>query len=404
MLKRIKEVLFSAIDTSNDEELIQLKNKLNYKRSFFALRTISFIALIITIASFIYGNIYGFQWDQYNISNYRFYYLALFCISIVLLLLLNLIKKKKKFIENHFSYIQIAMILVVIIWTIAYMESSSEQSITNSIPYNQILFSCAATFYLSKRQVILTYGLIHILFIGDFIRIHGYANNTIFFINLTLTLVVSIIIAIRNYDNMIERHKQDISIRNKNLSLMKMNNTLHFANKKLKEMSDKDFLTNIANKRKLDRMTYMYWNSLKKFSSSLSIMIADIDFFKQYNDFYGHVKGDSCLVKIATSINEVVEKNLGVVGRYGGEEFFVILPNRNFDDAVAICEEIRKRIEEERIPNEALGENKFVTISAGVATVVPTDDFNLDFFINICDNKLYEAKKKGRNRIESIYL
>ncbi|MBK1813565.1 GGDEF domain-containing protein [Clostridium sp. YIM B02505] len=404
MLKRIKEVLFSAIDTSYDEELIQLRNKLNYKRSYFALRITAFIAAILMIASFIYGSIYDFQLYKYNISNYRFYYLALFCISIVFLLLLNLIKKKKKFIEKHFSYVQIVMIFVVIIWAIAYMESSSDQSITNSIPYNQILFSCAAIFYLSKRQIILTYGLVHIIFIGDFIRIHGYANNTIFFINITLTLVVSIIIAIKNYDNMIERHKQDISIRNKNLSLMKMNNSLHFANKKLKDMSDKDFLTNIANKRKLDRMTYMYWNSLKKFSSSLSIMIADIDFFKQYNDFYGHVKGDSCLVKIATTINEVVEKNLGIVGRYGGEEFFVILPNRNFDEAVAICEEIRKRIEEERILNEALGEDKYVTISAGVATVVPTDDFNLDFFINICDNKLYEAKKKGRNRIESIYL
>ncbi|QAA34128.1 GGDEF domain-containing protein [Clostridium manihotivorum] len=404
MLKEISESLFSATDNNYDEELIKLRNRYNYKKSYFALRILGLISLMLALVGFVYVAIYKTDIPEYSPIHYRINYLVLFSISLTSIIILNIIKKKKRFVEKYFLFIQMPIIFIVILWTIWYMKSSNSDYMINSIVYNQVILCTSIIFYLSPRQIILTYAFAYVSFLAVLNDMVIYGRQDMVLVNTTISCIVSILIAIRNYGRMIESYNQENSIRNKNLSLMKINNSLHFANKKLKEMSDKDFLTNIANKRKLDRMTYMYWNSLKKLSGSLSIMIADIDFFKQYNDHYGHVKGDSCLVRVATAINEVAEKNLGVVGRYGGEEFFVILPNRSFDEAVVICEEIRKKVEEESIPNKALGEDKIVTISAGVATIVPTDDFNLDFFINVCDNKLYEAKKNGRNRIESIYL
>jgi diguanylate cyclase (GGDEF)-like protein len=404
MLKEISESLFSATDDNYDEELIKLRNRYNYKKSYFALRILVLLSLILALFGFIYFAVYKIDVPEYSPIHYRMNYLVLFSISVTSIIILNVIKKKKRFIEKYFSLIQMSIIFVVILWSLWYMKSSNSYYMVNSMVYNQVILCISIVFYLSTTQIIFTYAFAYASFIGALNGMSIYGRQDMVIINTTITCIVSILISIRNYGRMIDNYNKENSIRNKNLSLMKINNSLHFANKKLKEMSDKDFLTNIANKRKLDRMTYMYWNSLKKLSGSLSIMIADIDFFKQYNDHYGHVKGDSCLVRVATAINEVAEKNLGVVGRYGGEEFFVILPNRSFDEALVIGEEIRKKVEEESIPNKALGEDKFVTISAGVATIVPTDDFNLDFFINVCDNKLYEAKKNGRNRIESIYL
>ena len=159
-----------------------------------------------------------------------------------------------------------------------------------------------------------------------------------------------------------------------------------------------DGLTGIANRRSFDKQLQREWLLAQRYQRNISLVMIDIDYFKQYNDTRGHQEGDNCLKQIVESILKSL-RGSDLAARYGGEEFACILPETDKIGALFTAEKIRKRVEELELPhgNSAISPN--VTISLGVATLSPDDRQQADILIEMADQMLYQAKESGRNRV-----
>ena len=174
---------------------------------------------------------------------------------------------------------------------------------------------------------------------------------------------------------------------------------LEESNRELQRLSDLDGLTQIHNRRYFDEMLSKEINRLQRTSSPISLLLCDIDYFKKYNDTYGHVAGDDCIKKVAKTLQQKCKRISDVVARYGGEEFGVILPNTPPEKAVEIAESIRKGIESRNITHEASDIKNIVSLSIGVASIIPDADTTSSSLILMSDKALYESKNSGRDRI-----
>jgi len=172
------------------------------------------------------------------------------------------------------------------------------------------------------------------------------------------------------------------------------------ANKALEKLSSLDGLTGIANRRRFDQKLESNWRRTIRQSSSLSLIMIDIDFFKLYNDHYGHQKGDDCLQQVARTLEESATRSTDLVTRYGGEEFGVILPDTGLKGALEIAEQMRINIERLNIEHRYSKSSGYVTISLGVATTIPARNSHRNSLIAAADQGLYLAKKEGRNRVK----
>lgn len=172
------------------------------------------------------------------------------------------------------------------------------------------------------------------------------------------------------------------------------------ANKKLAILSYTDGLTGIANRRIFDETLIKEWNICKRKHEPISLIMFDIDFFKLYNDTYGHDGGDECLKKVAAAANQIVQRPDDMVARYGGEEFSIILPNTNETGAHHIAEKLLSSIRNLHIPHIHSKVCPSLTISIGVATCVPSDVTDHDQLLKNADKALYFAKNNGRNQIQ----
>ncbi|AFY44766.1 PleD family two-component system response regulator [Nostoc sp. PCC 7107] len=176
---------------------------------------------------------------------------------------------------------------------------------------------------------------------------------------------------------------------------------LEAANQALQELANVDSLTGLANRRRFDDYLNTQWINLVQKESPLSLILCDIDFFKFYNDKYGHPVGDICLQKVGTALNSTVQKYQDLVARYGGEEFAVIMPNTHADGAVHIAHLIQSEVRDLQIIHDGSLISPYVSLSLGVATVIPTwESSPLDLIVD-ADKALYQAKEAGRNRIVS---
>jgi diguanylate cyclase (GGDEF)-like protein/PAS domain S-box-containing protein len=171
--------------------------------------------------------------------------------------------------------------------------------------------------------------------------------------------------------------------------------------KTLEQLSYQDDLTGVANRRMFDSVMEKEWNAARRSRQPLSLVILDIDYFKQYNDHYGHVQGDACLRQVAQTLLAASTRARDFLGRFGGEEFILILPDTDAPSAASVAERCRKLILELDIAHAGSGIGTRLTISAGVATIVPTEEGERVEFIRQVDKRLYQAKMKGRNCVVS---
>ena len=183
-------------------------------------------------------------------------------------------------------------------------------------------------------------------------------------------------------------------------ALVKSQQELAEANAILQKLSSLDGLTGIPNRRRFDEGLKAEWQRAIRHSSSISLIMLDIDFFKLYNDTYGHQRGDDCLKQVAQTLVESVHRETDMVARYGGEEFTAILPETGFEGAFSVAETMRANVEQQNIAHENSKVSDHVTISVGVATWVPERDSQANDLITLADQALYKAKEKGRNRVE----
>ncbi len=174
---------------------------------------------------------------------------------------------------------------------------------------------------------------------------------------------------------------------------------LEASNRLLAQLSTTDSLTGVANRRRFDEALAREWARAQRTGEPLSLGLLDVDYFKAYNDHYGHQAGDECLRQVATLMGEHVRRAGDLVARYGGEEFAFISPAAGAEDAAALARTICATLQAQARPHmrSPLG---VLTASMGVATLVPGKDDSPDTLFRLADQALYEAKHKGRNRVE----
>ncbi|MEI6429107.1 MAG: diguanylate cyclase, partial [Pseudanabaena sp. ELA607] len=179
----------------------------------------------------------------------------------------------------------------------------------------------------------------------------------------------------------------------------KIQSSLQDANQRLERLSHMDSLTCAANRRAFDEYYPREWHRAIRDQQHLSLLLCDVDFFKRFNDHYGHVLGDSCLQMVAVALQDSIKRPADFLARYGGEEFVIVLPNTNLAGAMVVARHVQENLQRQGIHHEYSDVSHFVTLSIGAASCIPTIDSNMMSLVVFTDQCLYNAKHTGRNRI-----
>lgn len=199
-------------------------------------------------------------------------------------------------------------------------------------------------------------------------------------------------------EELAQRQETEEQLRTSNQHLAYTNQELHRTTRLLEDLAKTDGLTQIANRRCFNEHLEQEWLRLEREQQSISLLLFDVDYFKLYNDTYGHQLGDDCLFRLAQAAQSVVRRPADLLARYGGEEFVVILPNTNLEGAILVSESIHQVIHELNIPHEASQVSSRVTISLGISTLIPRPEVLSPMLIHQADQALYHAKNTGRNQ------
>jgi diguanylate cyclase (GGDEF)-like protein len=164
-------------------------------------------------------------------------------------------------------------------------------------------------------------------------------------------------------------------------------------------LASSDGLTQIANRRRFDEYLEEQWVRMSRSHSFLSVLMCDVDFFKEYNDRYGHLAGDTCLKQVAQVLIATLYRSPDLLARYGGEEFAAILPQTDLEQALSVAERMQAAIAQIQIPHGGSSIASHLTISIGIASVIPLEPFSPSLLLDEADRQLYRAKNQGRNQI-----
>ncbi|MBU1170370.1 MAG: diguanylate cyclase [Proteobacteria bacterium] len=176
------------------------------------------------------------------------------------------------------------------------------------------------------------------------------------------------------------------------------NSKLQGANRLLKELATIDSLTGVANRRYFQMHIRREFKVSLRNKASIAILLADIDYFKSFNDIYGHQRGDKCLKMFATALKNSLNRPADVIARYGGEEFIVLLPNTDQKGAEIIAQRMHYMVNEMKIKHSGSKVDSRITFSMGVSCLIPAKETTVEFLIANADKALYQAKNQGRNR------
>ncbi|MFA9378444.1 MAG: GGDEF domain-containing protein [Lachnotalea sp.] len=248
-------------------------------------------------------------------------------------------------------------------------------------------------------HLLIIYILIHILFVvllPYFQKSFSILWGDI--VNSSTMIIVAWIIQLLLYKNKIDEFLNKKIIEEKNNELNQLYIELINANKELEVLAKKDGLTGLYNRLMFDRLFDIKWNQCLRNSRLLTLIMIDIDFFKAYNDFYGHQAGDECIKKIAMTLSDFSINASSFVARYGGEEFVMVMSDIKREAVYLLAENIRKSIEDLGILHEISSVSHVVTISLGVSTIMPSNEYTMDQLLRDTDIALYEAKKI-RNKV-----
>jgi len=293
--------------------------------------------------------------------------------------------------SKKWSYLSLLSFIALMIFTINYVSSTIYLLLALGVFIALYSSMRIATTFVVATSLCFTFATAQGLgpFHLDTIW-HSFVSLLIFVFSMGLCVYV---IATKRYELKRAYAKLETKVRKRTFKLKQ-------ANKKLTNISRTDGLTGIANRRHFDHFLENEWARAIRNHSPISLLIFDIDYFKQYNDIYGHVKGDECLKLITNTAKRLIHRPSDLIARYGGEEFAVILPETT--DTESIAQHILTEICKLKIPHKGSDINDYVSISIGCCTISPKKGMRATHLIELTDKALYRAKDAGRNNVKSI--
>ena len=325
------------------------------------------------------------------------YYAAMDTVLILIMIVyLLMFVKLENSISKHglgIKVVGVSFTIMILFWCagISLLDQLSSGQI---IVYSISIIAVAVTPIFKPITLLLMYLIVHLPFL--FLVPYFQKSSDILcanYINSTTFLIISWMISCMRYKNQIDDFNNRKIIQEKNDELERVN-------QKLEKLSQIDSLTGIFNRFVFDKTIEAEWDRCKRYFIPLSLIMIDIDFFKAFNDSYGHQAGDDCLRKVSQVLSSSARRSSDTVARYGGEEFAVVLTHMEKESALKFAEQLRKRVEQLAIPHMYSSVSNYITISLGIYTVIPSDMLSIEQFIKTADEALYEAKK-CRNKVIS---
>ena len=397
-VKQIKSFGNISVQERHKEEFNASINKSNVVRAKITAATFIIMETIVLIVSII---IRGHEMLKRPGSIYLFLYILMIGVMSIFYFIFTRLGKN---FEQKSTDIMIAGILFtsfILLWCsgISLMDQMSRGQI---IVYVTAIVAVAVTPFFKPLTLILIYLPVHIVFIACMFSFEHFSSNMFGnSVNSTTILIISLVISYIRYKARVEEFNNRKIIQEKQDELARVNKELEQANHKLEKLSQTDSLTGISNRAVFDRSIKIEWDRCRRHFVPLSLIMIDIDFFKAFNDNYGHQSGDECLRKVAKVLSDNARRSSDVASRYGGEEFAVILPDMSREAAIKLAEKMRHDVEKLNIVHEYSATSEHLTISLVVYTATPSDKSSADEFIRIADKALYEAKNENRNNTVS---
>ncbi len=398
---------FDITNNSDNLEMRKDMSLINLSRA----RSLAYVTIIlesILIISDVTANFLQID-ARFKFDFYLFAYLIFILINIIFILFAE--KLKQISTSDKFN-IKTSENIIIVYMTLI-MSWGSVMSLADQRLYGHLMvfmvntITCSVIFITDNKKIAIPYLIAHpVIIIGlpffqksSDVLIGHYVNLSIFIV---ISFVSSRIIYLnycreyRNKELLKKSHSmlEDIVKENKEI-----NHKLEIANNQLKKLALVDELTGIANRRSFRNFIDLAYEALGKDNMNFSAIMIDIDFFKEYNDNYGHVEGDKVLIAVANEISSVVSNPLEFAARWGGEEFLYAAFNKSSKYVQNVAEEIKSKINNLKIPHKYSGADNFLSISVGVYTTDIHNISDVARIIEIADKMMYRAKESGRNRI-----
>lgn len=394
MPKFMKRLLSNNFYQS-DKEFTTKLFRINLFRNKIVCTFFIFFELVIFLFSILVPKKIFFD---YISIKHMYFHIIMFIMSLVWLIIIKKIEVFQNPNQKLAFALQFIFISYILFW-------GGAISIVDQVSTGQITVYCVAAMsmavmpYLKPKWSLIIYMYIHIIFIISLFCVKQ--SNLLLFTNVfysSICVILSLIISTILFNSKLNDFNNKKLIEYKNTELNKINLELIEVNSNLEELSCTDCLTGIANRRKFEDFISFEWDKCKANIAPLSAIMIDVDFFKLFNDNYGHQSGDYCLKKIGETLSSHLNTNHGIVARYGGEEFIIVLEGLSKSSALIEAEKIRKSIEALNIPHDFSPISDHVTISLGISSLIPSEDSSIKILIEKADMALYKAKKKNRNR------
>ena len=388
------------------EELFAAQLELLMQNSRLAMASIHLVGVLATVAMF-------WAFVDFNI-------ILLWAAAFLILLLLRSLHMSNALVERHFQtrpkrvYRQLLLgaAMTGLVWSGVYIHATSLVPLTMQYTFLMLIIMITALsigFSVVIREYFIVSVFTSLWPIAWWSVVHYWQQPYNLIIGLVLLALCGLLVFVSDrvyttFRNMIainwEREAISQELGDLTGSLRDRNRQLRDARRQLTDLANVDELTGLGNRRLVNKALQEEINRARRSGAELSVILLDVDYFKNYNDTYGHPAGDSVLQKLADVMQRATTRAGEVVARYGGEEFILVLPGASSSSARRTAERLRDLVVEEQIPHETSKAANHVTVSQGVVTVRPDVELEPADLINRADKALYQAKDAGRNAIK----
>lgn len=407
---KISEIIKYKIDKNEKERFEKDILIINLKRG-------RIIAIFVIIFEFVLISIDMITClmntdDHFRYNQYFAMYFFMVIINVFYLIFAKRNENILSFSPKKFRSIQVVFILYIsfiLCWG-SIVTLMDQNLYGQAIAYMLNLSVCSTVFYLNNKKFLIPYGLSAlILLIGlpffqssKEILIAHYANLCFFALVLWFASRIIYHGYCTSYKNMVLLKRSKIQLQKEIEQNIEINQRLAIINSQLKELTLIDELTGIPNRRSFRNFIDMIFENFIGKDLVLSVMMIDIDNFKQYNDHYGHDEGDNALIAVANQIFSVIQNPMEFAVRWGGEEFLFAGVYKDREEIGHVAELIRKRVNDLRIPHAFSGIDGCITISIGFSTIQLNSKISISKVVSLADKALYAAKNSGRNCVKEI--